>query len=420
MRLLVLSLTLPVPANNGHRMRIGALLRALAVEGHDITLLTFAEPGELEENDVRGLEMCHFLDVVPRVSPSLSGTSNYGERMVSLFGTVPYGVKRFRSRLMTQRISHWLRSQALDAVLAETSYALVNLPASLSIPLVIDNQNIEHRLLERYVTYERNPARMAYAWQEMLKLRRWEQRAWSSAAMAWVCSPDDGWAVERLSPKTAVAVLPNIVDLEVYASGASPEPLTVLYAGGMDWYPNRDAVEFFVSRILPELRRRAPGVRFVVAGRNPSDGFRRRFADVPDVEFTGTVPDMRAEIARAAVCVVPLRIGSGTRLKILEAAAMAKPVVSTRVGAEGLEFVPGKEILLADDPLAFAREVAALLGDPSVCRSLGQAARRRVQENYSFPVLRTALRRALARMEGPSMNCRGRYEVHSRPCEVTS
>jgi glycosyltransferase involved in cell wall biosynthesis len=164
----------------------------------------------------------------------------------------------------------------------------------------------------------------------------------------------------------------------------------------MDWYPNRDAVEFFVSAILPRLRAAVPEARFVVGGRNPSDEFRRRFAATPGIEFTGTVPDMRAEIAKAAVCVVPLRIGSGTRLKILEAAAMAKPVVSTRVGAEGLDFVDGKEIVLADEPKAFAGAVADLLRDASRRRELGQAARRRVEKCYSFPVLRTAVRAAFA------------------------
>ena len=164
----------------------------------------------------------------------------------------------------------------------------------------------------------------------------------------------------------------------------------VLYSGGMDWYPNRDAVEFFVAKILPPLRKLAPEVNFVVAGRSGPEKFRRRFADVSGVRFTGTVADLRAEIAKAAVCVVPLRVGSGTRLKILEAAAMAKPIVSTRIGAEGLDFVDGEEIVLADEPREFGRAVAHLLADPARRLAMGLAALRRAETQYSLPALRSA------------------------------
>src|SRR5207249_10587047 len=115
----------------------------------------------------------------------------------------------------------------------------------------------------------------------------------------------------------------------------APRPPAVLFQGCMAWPPNRDAVEFFAAEILPWRRRRVPSARFRVAGRTLAESFRRRFAGVDGLEFTGTVADMRDEIAKATVCVVPLRIGSGTRLKILEAGAMAKPMVPTGLGAEG-------------------------------------------------------------------------------------
>jgi glycosyltransferase involved in cell wall biosynthesis len=137
-----------------------------------------------------------------------------------------------------------------------------------------------------------------------------------------------------------------------------------------------------------------------VAGRNPSETLRRRFRHLEDVEFTGSVPDIRREIARAAVCVVPLRIGSGTRLKILEAAAMEKAVVSTTLGAEGLDFQSGREIMLADEPGAFAEEVAALLQDGGRRSALGAAAHRRVEARYSLPVLQQAVARALDELLG--------------------
>jgi glycosyltransferase involved in cell wall biosynthesis len=297
---------------------------------------------------------------------------------------------------MKERILCLVQSDGFDAAFSEQSAPLVNIPDSVSIPVVLDNQNVEHLILQRYLQFERNPGKRCYAWLECWKTRQWQREACRRSAVALVCSEPDRALIQRLAPKVAIMVVPNIVDTDGYQPSGLERPSTLLYQGGMDWYPNRDAVEFFVLAILPRLRVSVPEARFVVGGRNPSDEFRRRFAGLRDLEFTGTVPDMRAEIAKAAVCVVPLRIGSGTRLKILEAAAMAKPIVSTRVGAEGLDFVDGREIILADEPEAFAAAVAELLSDPARRRELGEAARRRVEERYSFPVLRTAVRAALA------------------------
>jgi glycosyltransferase involved in cell wall biosynthesis len=189
-------------------------------------------------------------------------------------------------------------------------------------------------------------------------------------------------------------VVPNVVDVEQYRPEASGDGATILYTGGMDWFPNRDAVSFFAFQVMPGIRKRFPRVRFVVAGRAPDPSFRLLFKDV-DVSFTGTLPDMRAAFAQAAVCVVPLRIGSGTRLKILEAAAMGKAIVSSRIGAEGLDFVSGSEILLADTAREFEGAVSKLFADAACRSSLGRSARRRVESLYSHLAMRVAIRSVL-------------------------
>jgi glycosyltransferase involved in cell wall biosynthesis len=303
---------------------------------------------------------------------------------------------------MKECILALVRSDRYDAVVCEQTDPLVNLSPWVSVPVILDNHNVEHVILQRYLQYERNPARRYYAWLECRKTLQWQREACRRSAIALACSEHDRASIQCLAPRAAVMVAPNVVDTDYFQPSGSEKPSTVLYQGGMDWYPNRDAVEFFVSAILPKLRAVVPEARLVIGGRDPSDEFRRRLAAVPGIEFTGTVPDMCAEIAKAAVSVVPLRIGSGTRLKILEAAAMAKPIVSTRVGAEGLDLVDGREIVLADEPRAFAAAVAELLRDAPRRRELGQAARRRVEECFSLPVLRTALRAAFA-------------ELHTRP-----
>jgi len=273
-------------------------------------------------------------------------------------------------------------------------YSTVNMSYN-NIPVILNSHNIEHFVLQRYVDLERNPAKRLYAWSEMRKLRNWEKHTCRRVALAMACSEHDCQLLSSLCPDLRVAVVPNVVDVDRYVPQREAASSTILFQGAMDWFPNRDAVTFFVDRILPAFRQSLPHVRFVVAGRNPSPGFVSNFAGVSEMEFTGTVVETRDEIAKAAVCVVPLRIGSGTRLKILEAAAMAKPIVSTRVGAEGLEFVDGEEIVLADEPSEFARAVVDLLVDPVRRRTMGLAARRRVEIQYSMPALRSALARHL-------------------------
>ena len=167
--------------------------------------------------------------------------------------------------------------------------------------------------------------------------------------------------------------------------------------GGLDWLPNRDAVQFFIEQILPDLRKARPGIRFAAAfspEHAPPAEFLTRFADMPGVELAQTT-DIRGEIARASVYVVPIRIGSGTRFKILEAASAGKAMVSTRVGAEGLNFGDGTEILLQDQPAAFARAVLALLEDQPRRTAMGLAARQRAEREYSFTALCRELREAL-------------------------
>ena len=278
-----------------------------------------------------------------------------------------------------------------DVIVCDNVFSAINLPAHAA-PVVMNSQNVEYVILSRYVQHERNPFKALYARWEASKLRRFETAMYRRAVLAMACSNVDTGLIRSLCPGIRTAVAQNVVDVSEYAVNAEEEPLTVVYQGGMDWFPNRDALEYFVRAIFPLVRQEVPGVRLIAAGRNPSPQFRARFADVSALEFTGTLPDLRPVIAKAAVCVVPLRIGSGTRLKILEAGAMGKAMVSTTVGAEGLDFVPGREILIADDPAEFARNVIELLRDPARRKAMGEAARHRVLQDYDV----TALERSIA------------------------
>ncbi|MGH9395381.1 MAG: glycosyltransferase family 4 protein [Terriglobia bacterium] len=398
MRILFLGLSPPYPPLNGHRLRTWAMIRALASEGHQVTLLSFADPAKEIEPDNPLQHLCERVELVaaPRSSGNLLAA--YAARFRSLVSPFPHGAWRFRSSHFKSRVRELLQRDPFDVVLCDGVYNMINVPEALSVPLVLNKDDVAHIIIERYLRLETNLIRKFYASLEYRKVRAWEQNSSRRCAAIWACSEHDRALLEICCPGARIEVIPNVVDTGYYApvDEDDKDAKTILFQGGMDWHPNRDAVDFFVSAVLPDLRRLAPGVTFTIAGRGLPHGFHGRFAQFGDVRFTGTVPDMRSEIAKSSVCVVPLRIASGTRLKILEAAAMSKPIVSTHIGAEGLDFTPGTEILLADEPKEFAKAVVTLLKDRALRESMGQAARRRVEKRYSIEALRVAVREALS------------------------
>ena len=407
-RILVVAGLFPYPPTNGASMRTWSILKSLRANGHIVDLLCIGDPNDILRHGATMQQVCETVEVVPHNLQRLSAGGSFASRLTSLPSNLPFAVRRFRSSAMKDRIRAWLAQGPMDAVVCEGLHPLVNFPDQVAKPLLIDCHNVEHRIIRRYLDYEDSFAKRCYAWLELHKLRSWERRALARADLAMVCSEVDLGAMKELCPQARPLAVPNAVDTENYVPCPQGKRGRVVYTGGMDWYPNRDAVTFFCSRILPELRMLGQEVEFVVAGRGPTEEFRRQLADVPELKFAGAVPDIREEIAKAAVCVVPLRIGSGTRFKILEAAAMEKPVISTQLGAEGLEFRDGEEIILADEPREFARAVCGLLSDPQRGRELGKAARNKVEEKYSFAALRCSIRKALGELRsGPPSASQG-------------
>lgn len=396
LRILYLGLVPPVPTTNGHRVRFRSLLSALSKEGHEVALVCFANPDELASPAPELNELCTHVHLLP-APPKQTTVAEYWGRLSSLLSPASYGAQRFCSKQMSEAIQSSLKGERFDAVICDDVYMLSNLPPNPQIPVLLDKHDITYEVMERFLKYEKNPCKRIYGRLEQQKVRRLEVDSYANSTVVLACSERDAELIRSDCSKARMQVVPNVIDVESYRPSWEDDGRTLLFVGAMDYFPNRDAVDYFIAEIFPALRPLVPGgFRFVVAGRNPSSEMLRRYRKLPDVEFTGSVADMQPIIAQSAVCVVPLRIGSGTRLKILEAAAMGKTIVSTRLGAEGLDFLPGKEIVLADDPKEFAKAIAHLLADPPYRRTLGRAARRRVEGHYDLSSLQVALRSALA------------------------
>jgi glycosyltransferase involved in cell wall biosynthesis len=243
--------------------------------------------------------------------------------------------------------------------------------------------NVEYQIWRRLATLERRVARRTLLEIEWRKLRRCEAAACAAADLTIAVSEEDRQALNDVARGARITSVPTGVDTAYFAPGGRPEvPRRIVFTGSMDWYPNQDAVLHFIEAILPRIRAEIPEVSFTVVGRNP--GPRLTSLARLGVTVTGTVADVRPYIDEAALYVVPLRAGGGTRLKIFEALAMAKAVVSTTIGAEGLGVTSDRDIVLADGPDAFARAVVSLLRDGPARHRLGHAGRALVESAYTW------------------------------------
>jgi glycosyltransferase involved in cell wall biosynthesis len=251
--------------------------------------------------------------------------------------------------------------------------------------LCLDEHNIEYDIVRRTAGAEAGGLRRAYSAIEWRKVRREERQAWSHLDGCTLTSVRDQQMLLADEPTARTAVVPNGVDLDFFRPSprsTEREPKTLLFFGAIDYYPNSDAMHFFLQDVFPELVRRDPSLRLCIVGRKPPESIvAHRSANV---DVTGVVDDVRPWLDRADVVIVPLRIGGGTRLKILEAMAMGKAIVSTSLGAEGLDVVPERDLLVADDAAAFATQIGRLLDDPALGERIGASARRLVTRRYSW------------------------------------
>jgi glycosyltransferase involved in cell wall biosynthesis len=265
---------------------------------------------------------------------------------------------------------------------------------------VIFTHNVESEIWRRYAETKRGRLRRALYRTQYRRMLRFEQRTLARFDGVLAVSGADRDTLERLYPESLRArpwVVPTGVDTEYFAPAAGAErPSHLVFTGSMDWLPNEDAMLFFYREVLPRIRAEVPDVSLSIVGRAPTRAV-ARLADDPRIEVTGRVADVRPHVRDAAVYVVPLRIGGGTRLKIFEAMSMGKAVVSTTVGAEGLDVRDGEHVVLADGAEAFARRVVDLLKDVARRRRIEAAARALVLSQYDWARVAADLERALVR-----------------------
>ena len=366
----------PFPATWGFAVRVYHLARHLAAR-HRVTLLTYAG-GNATGEDLRAASWFHESHFVPARPPRFKR----GAQLASLFSVSSYHMSHLTSTAMRRALARCLSDGGYDLVQVESSQLAAMLP-SIDVPIVLDEHNIEFALLSRIARNERSAARKWYTALEAAKARREEVRAWAMATGVVFTSGADLSVMHRLDPAKRGKVVGNGVDLEEFSPQSDdPDHDMIVFTGSINYRPNTDAVDYFNRHVFPAILRLRPSARFVVVGQGAPDWLVR--SAPRGVEFTGYVPDVRPYLARAAVVVAPLRSGGGTRLKILEALAMAKPLVTTTIGCEGLNVADGEQVRIADAPDAMAEAVAATMSDPARAAEMGRNGRRLVERDYGW------------------------------------
>jgi glycosyltransferase involved in cell wall biosynthesis len=362
-----------LPVDTGGKLRSYHLAKALANK-HDFTLLTYYD-GPRDHPYERELATEFPGAVTVRHGPIRNGVLATGLWYAStVWSKAPFAVTKFTAPRVRRLISGWMRERRFDAIICDFLSASKNFVRPEDDATLLFQHNVESSLWERQARYEANPVLRAVYSLEAAKMRRYEPRTVRRFRHVVAVSEHDRQLMMAMTDPDRITVVPTGVDANHYARlvGQPPDGDSVLFLGSMDWEANIDGVEWMCRDIWPRILAAVPTARFRIVGRNPHPRVTRLASDT--VDFTGSVPTVDPYLARAAVFVVPLRIGGGTRLKIFEAMSAGRAVVSTSVGAEGLPVQHGENILLADDPASFADAVIQVLTQPGLRESLGRQA----------------------------------------------
>lgn len=388
LNILFFSPTVPYPAIDGGRIRVLNLVSRLC-RIHKVTLLTFITL----PTDEQGIDYMRRMGMAV-AGVRLSGqnsTMSYRSLLRSFIQRKPVTVVKYYCTDMVAVLKNLLKSRSFDIIHFEMihtgQYLMMENDIYHSAKTVLGEQNIDSNVWYRLSQTEANPLKKLTYYSQYRAFAKYESKICGEFDACTCVSTQDREKLMSICPEASIDVIPNGVDLDYFKPGDLEEDAaSLVFTGSMDWHPNEDAVLYFCDYILPIIRVKLPEVRFYIVGSNPTP----RVLDLRRIEgviVTGSVEDVRPYIARGAVYVVPIRVGGGTRLKILQALAMEKAVVSTTIGCEGQELQPGQHLLAADEPQQFANAVIRLIKDKALRRRLGENGRAFVKERYDWDVI---------------------------------
>lgn len=381
MKILFITTALPYPLDGGAKIRTFNLVKNVAGK-HKVTLLSFVdskdEPGNISTLERYGFKVA----TVKRASHNKLAL--FFNLFYCFFKAKPFVIQKYCSSAMRNKITNLIGKQKFDIVQFEHLHMAQYLSLFKNTRAILAMHNIDSTIAERYYREEKNVFKKAYASLQWKKLRKYESVMYTKFGICLTVSEKDKERLKQISPETNAAVIPNGVDTTYFdLSTEVSEPNSLIFTGMMNWLPNVDAMLYFHKHIFPLIEKDIADVKLYIVGRNPLAKL-KELGKEHNIVVTGAVDDIRPYVRRSSVVIVPLRIGGGTRLKILEAMSMGKPVVSTSIGCEGLEVVHRENIIVADTPSEFATNIIALLKGNIPISQFGENGRNLVCERYEW------------------------------------
>lgn len=392
MKILFLAPRLPLPADTGGKIRTWNILKQLCKHAQ-IHLVTFS----FESDDKKHKEEIQRLlnirvDIVP-----VTETSTLRKINNVLFQRVPHSVVKYHHKTMEIFLSSLKEHHTFNALHIDHIHMAHYRKIFPSTPAMIDEHNVEYKILERCADVEKSFLKKLLYREQAKKMRNFEKVMLAATTATCAVSEDDKKLLDELTEKkTPSYVIPNGVDTEFFhpQQEGSREEVALAFTGSMDWLPNDDAAVFFCKEVLPLIWKKRDDVKIYIVGRNPSAAIKEIASREPRIVVTGRVDDVRDFVWRSKIFVVPIRVGGGTRLKILEAMSMAKPVISTTIGAEGIKHTNGKNIILADTPEEMAKRTIDLISNSLQRHQIGEAGETLVRELYDWNIVGNTLIKA--------------------------
>lgn len=379
MNILFVSITVPYPAVDGGRIRVLNLLKQLVNQGDNLTFVAL----KTKNSDFEGIEYLRNLGIDAHLVESDSSKS--GLLYHAFFHRKPFTVAKYCSSDFTRKLQKLIQKKNFDIVHFEMLHGgqyLDDLPNK--IPTLLSLQNIDSVIWRRLAEYSKSRIQKKLYRQQARTFSRYEKNMYPKFNTVACVSEIDADIVSQICPQANIDIVSNGVDIQLYEPKYGQEKENILvFTGSMDWLPNEDAALYFNQKVFPLIKQNIKDAKFYIVGSNPTDNV-LELGRKEDVIVTGEVEDIKPYIAQATVYVVPLRIGGGTRLKILEALAMGKAVVSTSVGAEGLNLSDGKNIFKVDKTENFAEITTKLMKNQNLRKQIGMAGRKFVEEEYSW------------------------------------